>query len=275
MTEHSLNDIQELLASSSSVDEMRKGLKMVEQEISSTGSENARDLFEILSTLFYLDPIERPDLAPILDEALNLMAGFDNWVVPALLEKLDGCDFKAQLAIANGLGRIGAAAIDPMIQEYQRTQDLDRRAFIIYSLGKIKSPLIVVAAPLLLEAARFSHAELCDTATRAIGKIAGSIPTGALTEDLRRSLYEQLLKNLALENTGIRAKAMRSLGKLAQYGHLVHEEALKLKEICEEILGVGDRFEWDYAYIVRREAKETLQYVCGDSDLKIPPLHSH
>jgi hypothetical protein len=272
MTEHSLNAIQDLLASSS-VDEMRQGLKMIEQEISSMGSENARDLFEILSTLFYLDPMERPDLAPILDEALNLMAGFGNWVVPALLEKLDGCDFKAQLAIANGLGRIGAAAIDPMIQEFKKTQDSSRRAFILYALGKIKSPLIAVAAPLVLEAARSSHAELCDTATRAIGKIAGSIPTGALPEDLRRGLHEQLLKNLASENAGIRSKAMRSLGKLAQYGHLNYEEMEKLKKICEELLGVGERFEWDYAYIVRREAKETLQHVRGNRDLKTPTVH--
>jgi hypothetical protein len=263
MTENSRNTIQELLASSS-VDEMRQGLKMVKQEISSMGSENARDLFEILSTLFYLDPIERPDLAPVLDEALDLMSGFGNWVIPALLEKLGGCDFKAQLAIANGLGRVGSAAIEPMIQEFQRAEDNDRRVFIIYALGKINSPLIAAAAPLILEAARSSHSELCDTATRAIGKIAGSIPAGALTEDLRRSLYEQLLKNLALENAGIRAKAMRSLGKLAQNRHINQEEMAQLEEICKEILGVDDRFEWDYAYIVRREAKETLRYFRAD-----------
>jgi hypothetical protein len=260
MPDNSRRTIQALLASSNKED-LHQGLKMVKQEISRVGSDEARDLFEVLSTLFYFDPIERPDLSPILEEALNLVVGFGKWIVPALLEKLDGCDFKSQLAIANALGRIGADAIEPMIREFQRIPDSDRRAFITYALGKIKSPHIAEAAPMVLQAARSSHTELRDAGTRSIGKIAESIPCGALTEDLRRSLVEQLLKNLACENTGIRSKAMRSLGKLAKYGHLSSEEKGELKDTCEEILGGDSRFEWDPAYIVRREAQEALQYV--------------
>jgi hypothetical protein len=260
MPDNSCSNIQELLASDS-LEDLRQGLKLIQQEISRIGSDEARDLFEVLSTLFYLDLIERPDLAPILDEALNLVVGFGKWVIPALLEKLDGCDFKSQLAIANGLGRIGADAIAPMIQEFQQAQDGDRRAFIVYALGKIKSPRIAAAAPIALEAARSSYLELRDTGTRSIGKIAESIPAGSLAENLRRSLVEQLLINLACENVGIRSKAMRSLGKLAKYGHLSSEEKEDLKDMCEEILGCDSKFEWDPAYIVRREAQEALQHI--------------
>lgn len=264
MPDNSRRTIQELLASSNNED-LRSGLKMIELEISRVGSDEARELFEILSSLFYIDPIERPDLAPLLEEALNLVVGFGKWVIPALLAKLDGCDFKSQMAIANALGRIGADAITPMIQEFKHSLDSDRRVFIAYALGKIKSPRISAAVPVVLEAARSSYIELCDTGTRSIGKIMESIPPGSLSQDLRRNLVEQLLKNFASENSGIRSKAMRSLGKMAKFGHLDSEERAELKDMCEQILGCDNRFDWDHAYIVRREAQEALQYVRGSA----------
>ncbi len=259
MPEDSRRIIQALLASNNKED-LRQGLEMLKREIPGADVDEARELFEILSALFYLDPIERPDLAPLLDEALNLVAGFGRWAIPDLLEKFDGCDFKLQMVVANALGRIGADAIEPMVQEFHRTFDSDRRVFITYALGKIKSPRIASAAPVVLEAARSSYMELRDTGTRSIGKIAESIPAGSLPEDLRRGLVEQLLKNIASESAGVRSKAIRSLGKLARFGHLSSEEKGDLKNRCERILGRDESFEWDNAYIVRREAEEALRY---------------
>jgi HEAT repeat protein len=260
MPDHSHHRIEELLASVH-VDDLHEGLRLVKQEISRLGSDEARELFEIVSTLFYFDPIERPDLVPILEEAISLVVGFGKWVIPALIQKLDAGDFKAQLAIASALGRIGADAIAPLMNEFRKAQDPDCQVFILYALGKIKSPRIVEALPLVLESARSPHRELRDTAVRAIGKLAESIPPAALPEPLRRAAFEQLQKEQGDPNAGIRAKAIRSLGKLAKHGHLRAAEQNLFRTVCDRVLGKDGHFEWDRAYVVRREAEEALHYV--------------
>jgi len=260
MSQYSHRAVEELLASTR-LEDLRSGLNLLKQEISRVGSDEARELFEILSTLFYLDPIERPDLLPILEDAISLVVGFGKWIIPALLEKLDAGDFKAQLAAASALGRIGADAVAPLINEYRSRLDPDRQVFILYALGKIKSPRIVEAVPLALEAAASSHRELRDTATRAIGKLAESITPQTLVPEVRMALFEQLRKNLDDSNAGIRSKALRSLGKFARYGHLQANEKELLKTICDRVLGRDEHYDWDRAYVVRREAEEALSYL--------------
>ena len=67
--------------------------------------------------------------------------------------------------------------------------------------------------------------------------------------------------NLGDPSPGIRAKAVRSLGKLAKFGHLTSAERQKLKSTCLLILGKDENFEWDRAYVVRKEAEEALNYL--------------
>lgn len=214
----------------------------------------------MVSAVFYIDPLDRPDLVPILDEAISLVVGFGEWVIPMLLENLDAGDIKAQLAIGHALGRIGADAIKPLMTAYQASAGLVRCMFILYAMGKIKSPRIVQAAHLAIEAAQSTDLELRDTATRAIGKFVESIPPSDLPEELRVAFMERLQHNLADSSPGIRAKAVRSFGKLAKYGHLNATERKKLKALCHLILGEDENFEWDRAYVVRKEAEEALKY---------------
>jgi len=260
MAEDPYETIQTLLESTEPED-LRRGLELVKQEISRVGSSEAKPLFEMVSAIFYIDPLDRPDLVPILDEAVSLVVGFGKWVIPILMENLEAGDLKAQLAIGHALGRIGADAIEPLIAEYQATTDLAHRMFVLYAMGKIKSPKIVQAARLTLQATDSPDLELRDTATRAIGKFIESIPPSELPEALKQDIIEKLQNNLADPNAGIRAKAVRSFGKLAKFGHLNAAEREKLGELCRLILGVDGAFEWDRAYIVRKEAKEALMYV--------------
>ncbi len=260
MSKDPYETIQTLLESTQPED-LRRGLELARQEISRVGSSEAKPLFEMVSAIFYIDPLDHPELMPILDEAVSLVVGFGDWVIPILLENLEAGDLKAQLAIGHALGRIGADAIEPLIAEYQATTDLAHRMFVLYAMGKIKSPKIVQAARLTLEAADSPDLELRDTATRAIGKFIESIPPSELPEDLKQAIIEKLQDNLADPNAGIRAKALRSFGKLAKFGHLNAAEREKLGELCRLVLGVDGTFEWDRAYIVRKEAKEALRYV--------------
>lgn len=258
MPEHPYQQIKTLL-SSADAEKIHEGLELVRQEIARVDSKEARPLFEIVTALFHFDMLDRPDLVPILNEAISLMVEFGDWIIPELLDELDDGDLKAQLTIGHALGRIGADAIQSLIAEYNAASNSARRVFILYALGKIKSPRVMEAMPLALEAVNSDDLELRDTATRAIGKFVESIP--ALPESLRAEILKKLQHNLADSSPVIRAKAVRSLGKLAKFGHLSPEERRSLKAILERLLGIDEHYAWDYAYIVRREAEEAYQYV--------------
>jgi hypothetical protein len=157
---------------------------------------------------------------------------------------------------------MGPDAVTPLINEYHHTcPEGACRAFILYALGKVKSPHVAEAVPVALEAAASTDVELRDSATRALGKFAESIPAGNLPAETWQAVVQQLEANLADGNPGIRAKAVRSLGKLARYGHMRADECARLRVTLHHLLGEDEHFEWDRAYVVRKEAKEALAYV--------------
>ena len=261
MPEKAYPEINKLL-SSTKPEELKKGLDLVRREISKGAShQEAEALFELVSSVLAIDPLERPDLMPVLDEAISLLAGFGDWVIPLLVQSLDTGDMKARWAVAHALGQIGAKAINPLLTEYLSAADTTHQAFILNALGKIKSQEVLQLAPQVLEAVRSPELELRDAATRVIGSFANVIPPAQLKQDIRIGFLNGLYANLSDENSGVRAKAIRSLGKLAQYGHLSSPERATLMERCLAICGQDDHFQWDKAYIVRKEAKQVLNYV--------------
>ncbi len=57
-------------------------------------------------------------------------------MIPILIQNLEAGDVKAQMAIAQALGWMGAKAVDPLITEYG--SDLPRpacRAFLLCAMG--------------------------------------------------------------------------------------------------------------------------------------------
>jgi HEAT repeat protein len=258
--QNSNTTIESLLASTNS-EEIRRGLTLAKEEFRKKGSSVSSQLVDVISTLFYIDPLDLPHLVPVVEEAIEVIAGFGKSAVPLLLEKLDEGDLKSQIAIAQTLGRIGEDALEPLISAYKTTKDLSRKAFTLYALGKVKSPKIISAAECALDGAESEELELRDTATRAIGKFVESIPPSQLPRPIKEKFLEVLRKNLADPNHGIRAKAVRSMGKLAKFGHLSRDEKKQLRATCLLITGKDERFEWDRAYIVRKEAEEALNYI--------------
>ncbi len=252
--------IRDLLVSTEP-DEILRGLRLVREEIPRADEEQVRRLFEMVSPLFYIDPLDLPGHVPVLEEAIAVVACFGEWVIPVLVQSLEAGDVKAQMAIAQALGRMGAAAIAPLIAEYEGCPDPGCGAFVLYALGKIKSPEIVAAAPVAIAAAASPDLELRDSATRAIGKFAEVIPAGALPAEMCAGFVAVLQQNLADPSPGIRAKAVRSLGKLARYGHLNEGECAQLKVTFRRILGEDEHFDWDRAYVVRKEAQEALDHI--------------
>lgn len=254
-----IGELEEMLLSEDR-EKVRCGLDTIKEKIGELGAEEARPLFGALTALFYIDPLDRPDLKPCLDEAIDLVVGFGDWVIPRLLESLDDSDVKAQIVIANALGRLGADAIDPLLEAYATTGDSDRRSFLLYALGHVRSPKVRKALPVILQAMSAPSRALRDSATRTVGRIMEAIPSGDLTEEEVFAITEALRLNLGDHNPGIRSKAVRSLGKLARYGHLNHDRCEWAYRVLQKVLGKDDSNEWDRAYIVRREAREAMSY---------------
>ncbi len=261
MQEHTYHTISAQLASTDPA-ELHRGLEMVKAEAPAASAKECERLCETILPLFYIDPLDHPEHVPVIEEAIMVVAGLGESVIPVLIQNLEMGDVKAQMAIASALGWMGAKAVDPLIAEYGSTcPDPPCRAFLLYALGKIKAPEIVKAAPLAAEAARSPDLELRDTATRAIGKFVESIPAGSLPNDVRLAFLDVLQANLGDHSPGVRAKAVRSLGKLARYGQLTARERWELAVRLRRILGQDENFEWDRAYVVRKEAQEALGHM--------------
>jgi HEAT repeat protein len=261
MQEELYRSIGNLLASADA-EEVERGLETIRAHTHGMTEEEGLRFLDMVAALFYVDPLDRPDLVPALEDAIDLVGSFGKWAIPVLIQDLETGDVKSQMAIAQALGRMGPDAVTPLINEYHHTcPEGACRAFILYALGKVKSPRVAEAVPVALEAAASTDVELRDSATRALGKFAESISAGDLPAETWQAVVQQLEANLADGNPGIRAKAVRSLGKLARYGHMRADECARLRVTLHHLLGEDEHFEWDRAYVVRKEAKEALAYV--------------
>jgi hypothetical protein len=250
------------LLSSTDPEEVAAGLSKAWARVPRASEDEKRQYVEMASALFYIDTLDRPEYLPVVEDAIGLIGSIGEVAIPILMQELEGGDVKAQMAIGQALGRMGADAIPALLEQYHNVcPEAGCRAFILYALGKIKSPLIAQALPTALEAAGAVDQEMRDSATRALGKFAESIPAGRLEAGTVAVVVERVQANLADGSPALRAKAVRTLGKLARYGHLSREQCKQLTVILHRLLGEDEHFEWDRAYVVRKEAREALQYV--------------
>jgi len=266
MTAEKYAQIKSLLNSPHS-EEIHQGLVMIREVLPTISEGDAHSLFDMVSALFYIDLLDHPEHAFVLDEAVGLVADFGEFVVPILLNNLDAGDMKAQLAIGQAFGRVGEAALEPLLESYKCEESEECRIFLVYALGKIHSPKVLDAFGQVLQAAQSENLELRDTAIRALGNFVEVIKPADLPEDYKQAMLDAIRVNLSDSSAGVRSKAIRSYGKLARFGHLTLDEKAKCKETCELLLGVDDQYDWDRAYIVRKEAQEALDCLegCGDS----------
>jgi HEAT repeat protein len=250
------------LLSSTNPEEVSIGLDKVRARMPHAGDDEKRRYVEMISVLFYIDTLDHPEHLGVVEDAIGLVASAGTVAIPVLMQELEAGDVKAQMAIGQALGRMGAEAIEPLLAEYSETCPAPGcRSFVLYALGKVKSARIVEALPVALEAAGAEDQELRDSATRALGKFAESIPAGKIAPEMLAVLVERLRSNLGDGSPAIRAKAVRSLGKLAKHGHLAAAECERLAVTLKRVLGEDEHYEWDRAYVVRKEAREALQYV--------------
>jgi len=105
------------LLASTEPDEILEGLEIVSGQVPALGEAESRRLFELVYPLFYIDPLDLPGHVPVLEEAIAVVAGFGQWVIPVLIQSLEPAMSRPKWPLLQTLGRMGADAIAPLIAE--------------------------------------------------------------------------------------------------------------------------------------------------------------
>jgi HEAT repeat protein len=240
-----------------------EGIKEIEIHLPKLKDKKYKEALDSLVSLFYIDTFEKPDLQVVIDRAFEVYKKFKTKTVPFLLSYIRESDIKFQLNIARALGKIGKSAIDPILSKLNKSRDPAEKSFLLYSLGKIKDPAVTKAIPSILRGLKDRNVEVRDSATRTFGKIFEVIPSPKISLKNKNLIFENLKKMLSDESSGVRSKAIRSLGKMSRYGYLDKERKEEVRKIAHRILGLDESYNWDIAYIVRREAQEVYEFLSG------------
>ena len=246
------------LISSENKEKILQGLDEIEKNIDKIPAEVVED---VVASLFFIDLGDHPEMVDVKDRATKTLSMFGPKVIPFCLKSLEESDMKAALNFARVLGYVGGDVIDPLIEEYYKTDDPDRKSFILYAMSKVRAKDVKRAIPLVISAISSDNREVRDTATRTIGKFFEVLDAKDVEPILIETIFNLLFTRISDPYAPIRAKAVRSLGKMAKKGVLNDKQKEQVKKVCQRILGQDENFDWDKAFIVRKEAKETLKYV--------------
>jgi len=242
-----------------------QGIKEIERYLPELTGKKFKEALSSLSSLFYIDTIERPDLQKVIERAFETFKKFKARTIPFLLSLTRESDFKFQLNLAAALGKIGKPAIKLVLSRLNRSTDPNEKSFLLYSVGKIKDPAVIQSIPALLKGLKDEDQEVRDSAARTLGKMFEVVPPSKVSFKNRNLIFESLLKRISDESSGVRSKAVRSLGKMVKLGFMDDEQQKRLSKVAQRLLGQDESYNWDIAYIVRREAQEIYDYISGRS----------
>lgn len=241
--------------------EVERAVAEAGRRLPGLGDADLRRAVEELCALFYVDHSDRPDLEPAVDRIEEALVGAGERVIPILMRLMEGSDIKSHFHLARTLGRFGPPALPHLRRAAALAEDPYSRAFAIYAIGKVKSPEVHEALAEVTGALMHPDKEVRDSAARTLGKIVEQVPGSALTERRRHEVYDALLRAVGDREPAVRAKAVRSLGKLARHGWLDASRTEHLRTLLAALLTRGEETDWDRAFIVRREAHEALAHL--------------
>jgi HEAT repeat protein len=249
------------LIQSSDFNEAIEGINKVEEMLGSLDEKDYLASVDVLLGVFYIDPYDRPDLKPLVDRASEVLIMQKEKALGPLVESLAEADMKFNFNVSRTLAKMGAPALGKLINYYEHTDDEQVKAFIVYAIGKIKDPVVSSAATLLIKAAGESNKEIRDSAVRTLGKITEIIEPGQISSVEKDKIVDVLSENAGDVSPSIRSKAFRSLGKMAEAGFLSDKQSKSLASRANRVLGNDANFNWDNAYIVRKEAQFALRCI--------------
>jgi len=244
-----------------SVYDVIEGLDEIAKKLKGLQAKEFNEAILAVCSIFHIDLFDRPDLEPAVERAFTILVATGERSIPLILYQLQEADLKVQMQLTKALGQIGKPAIKPLLKFYTGSFDPTMRIFALYAMGKIRAPEMASIIPKVIVAMDDSNAEVRDTATRLLGKLVEHLKPQRITPKTRSTMFRALTKNLSDSHSTVRAKAVRSIGKMAKGGFIGPKEKALAKKALGRISGQDEAFAWDYAYIVRAEAEEALKYM--------------
>ncbi|HDS30256.1 MAG TPA: hypothetical protein ENN67_04345 [Firmicutes bacterium] len=174
------------------------------------------DLTDAISSLFYLDTDERPELAPAIEASVSAIVALGPDSVGALITQFTDTDLKANILIAKTLGKMGHTAAVALIDRFRNDPDPYHRSMALFDLSRIDDPALIDIFPEVVSAMEHENPELRDTAALAVGRMAECLGEVCLAPDAVNRAFDALMKKLSDPHAGARSKAVRSIGKLAK-----------------------------------------------------------
>ncbi len=235
-----------------------EGVNEIKTYLQTISDDDIPAIVDALSSVFYVDPFDNPDMAQVIQDVQNIIAGIGPIAIPTILEKVHNTDIKAELAFARTCSLMGENAIEPLLNVVKDKSDTIDTSFALYALGKINSPNVVQALPHVVKAVKSPLKESEDTAVRALGKLFENIQPGDVVEEMREEIMNIFLAKTKHSNEVIRSKAVRGLSKMLHFGFIKNEDKPIIINCVKGILGLTDPQDWDSSYLVRREAQQVL-----------------
>jgi HEAT repeat protein len=238
-----------------------QGLEGLAARIPGLDGPELEEALQAVMGVFYIDPIDHPELLPVVEQAEGILAGLRERAIPLILRTLSESDFKIHFRLASCLAKMGYAAVNPLLSAYSGARDDYGRVFILYALGKISDSKLLEAVPVLFRSLDDPNPEIRDTAARALGKLCANLNPEFLDQSFRRECFERLYVKASDRFAGVRSKAIRSLGKMARARLITEEERERLRGLLYKTLGRDEAGNWDVAYIVRAEAEKAMDWL--------------
>lgn len=264
--ENNKNNLEMMIEglNSSRPDIVETAIRQLSLELEAMVDADYRRAVDALCSLFYVDTSDRPDLEPALDRVTDLLAGQGSRVVQLLLGRMEESDIKSHLYLARILGRIGLYALQPLRDVLTGTEDAYSRSFALYALGKMTCPEVVRALPEVLGGLEPADREIQDSAARTLGRMVQVVPHADFSKEDRSRMFQALVGASHREHAAVRAKSIRSLGKMAGAGLLNMAQRDTLRSMLQDVMGQrGEEEQQEKAFIVHKEARQALTVLQG------------
>ncbi len=100
------NSFKKLSSANASV--IMEGLDEIGKEVSNgISGNNLPIMFDAVTSLFYIDAFDRPDLNTVIEKAIETVAKMGALAIPLVLEKVIDSDIKAELNFGRACGTHG------------------------------------------------------------------------------------------------------------------------------------------------------------------------
>lgn len=239
---------------------VRKAVAQINRDVENIEPRQIPEIVEIMASVFYIDLGDKPEFTEAVEDTVKAIAAIGEPAIPTLMWLIGESDYKANLMIARTLGKIGPPAYGPLKDMFYYPESPWQRSLAMFSLAKMHEAALMEIFPDTVIALDDSDREIRDTAARTVGRIIDSFKPGQIPQDFVSNAFERLLPRLRDSSAVVRAKAVRSIGKMASKRYLDDEQLASARDAVGALLGENEN-DPDPFFLVRREAEEAREHI--------------